>query len=60
MMGMPVPGDEGEKYWPNGYSIEEIGPASMRGKGAEYTQKSREKLVVERMKGCPFVRIEHR
>lgn len=54
IMGQPAPGDEGEKYWPKGYKILEIGPDSMRGKGEGYVRESREKLVAERMKGCPF------
>ena len=56
MMGLPVPGDEGDKYWPKGYKIGELGPESMRGKGEDYMRDSKEKLVVERMKGCPFAR----
>lgn len=56
MMGLPVPGDEGEKYRPNGYTIPEVGPDSMRGRGADYMEASKEKLVGERMKGCPFGR----
>jgi len=60
MMGLPVPGDAGEKYWPKGYEIREIGPASMRGKGEQYAKKSREKLVAERMRGCPFAKAERK
>ena len=54
--GVPVPGDEGDKYWPKGYKIEEVGPRRMRGKGADYWKESKEKLTSERMKGCPFGR----
>lgn len=57
-MGLPVPGDEGDKYRPNGYKISEVGPDSMRGKGADYMRASKEKLVDERMKGCPFGRLK--
>ena len=55
-LGLPVPGDEGGKYWPRGYKIQEIGPDRMRGRGEEYVRESKEKLVAERMKGCPFAR----
>ena len=56
MMGLPVPGDEGDRYWPNGYKIAEVGPESMKGNGAEYMRASKERLLGERMKGCPFER----
>ncbi|KAL9636285.1 MAG: hypothetical protein Q9164_002911 [Protoblastenia rupestris] len=56
--GMPVPGDEGNKYWPKGFRIEEIGPESMRGKGGEYARESKEKLARMRMSGCPFARVK--
>ena len=56
LRGVPLPGDEGEKYWPKGYKIEQIGPVCMRGKGADYWRESKEKLTRERTKGCPFGR----
>ena len=55
-MGLPVPGDEGDRYRPGGYKIPEVGPDAMRGKGADYMRASKERLVGERMKGCPFGR----
>ena len=55
-MGLPVPGDEGDRYRPGGYRIPEVGPDLMRGKGADYMRASKERLVGERMKGCPFGR----
>ena len=55
-MGLPVPGDEGDKYWPGGYKISDVGPKSMRGKGEDYRRATNEMLVGERMKGCPFGR----
>ncbi len=57
-MGLPVPGDEGDKYWPKGYKIHEIGPDAMRGKGESYAKESKEKLVAERTKACPFARVK--
>ena len=56
MMGLPIPGDDGNKYRPNGYKIPEVGPESMRGKGGEYRKASHERLIGERMKGCLFGR----
>ena len=58
MMGQPVPGDDGDKYMPEGYKIHEIGPRSMRGRGESYWRESREGLVEERMKGCPFAKVK--
>lgn len=55
-MGLPVPGDEGDRYWPDGYKISDVGPDFMRGKGKDYKIASKERLVGERMKGCPFGR----
>lgn len=56
MMGLPIPGDDGDKYWPNGYKIPEVGPEYMRGKGREYMKASQERLIGERMRRCPFGR----
>ena len=58
-MGLPVPGDEGDKYRPSGYKIPEVGPDSMRGKGADHMRASKERLVGERMKVCPFKRSKN-
>ena len=55
-MGLPVPGDEGDKYFPGGYKISEVGPDAMRGRGIGYREASKERLVGERIKGCPFGR----
>lgn len=56
ILGLPVPGDEGDKYRPGGYKISEVGPDFMKGKGEDHMSASKEKLVGERMKGCPFGR----
>ena len=58
IMGLPVPGDEGDKYYPQGYRIREIGPETMRKKGEGHMREEREKLAGERMKGCPFARAK--
>ena len=55
---LPLPGDEGGKYWPKGYRIEQIGPDIMRGKGRDYWRNSKEKLARERGRGCPFGRAK--
>ena len=53
-MGLPVPGDKGDRYWPGGYKISEVGPELMRGTGEDYKIASKARLVDERMKRCPF------
>ena len=58
IMRQPYPGADGDKYRPNGYKIPEIGPRSMQGRGGEYMKESKERIVTERMKGCPFVRAK--
>ena len=55
-MGLPIPGDDGGKYWPQGYKINEIGPDFMRGNGGDYAEHSIPKVAAVRMAGCPFAR----
>lgn len=42
LFGSPLPGDQGGKYRPEGYLLEEIGPEQMEGKGKEWMEKDRE------------------
>lgn len=61
LFGTPVPGDEGEKYRPEGYLLEEIGPEKMEGKGKEWMAE--ERLAVEgklREGACPFAAMMKR
>ena len=49
-MGLPIPGDDGEKYFPGGYKVSEVGPEkAVKGFGSE-----REKVEEMRGGGCPF------
>ncbi|KAJ9095349.1 hypothetical protein QFC21_005715 [Naganishia friedmannii] len=55
LFGVPLPGDEGVKYRPEGYSLEEIGPERMEGKGKEWMEEDRR--WCQEMMGasiCPF------
>lgn len=54
MMGLPIPGDEGDKYFPGGYKIPEIGPLSMRGNGHGYIKAKVEELGKTRTGGRVF------
>lgn len=53
-MGLPLPGDEGEKYWPGGYRIGEIGPTRVLGKGEGEMKAGVEGLRGRRTGGCVF------
>lgn len=53
-MGLPVPGDEGDKYFPKGYKTLEMGPKAFQGKGGEEVKEEVERLKGFRMGGCPF------
>lgn len=47
-MGLPLPGDEGERYFPGGYRVREVGPD----KGMEGWEGERERVLG--MGGCTF------
>ena len=49
-MGLPIPGDEGEKYCPNGYKVSEVGPE----KAAKGFGNERAKVEKMREVMCPF------
>lgn len=49
-----VPGSKGNKYIPEGYTFQEVGPRSMKNKGGAEMRAWEEKLMDERPAGCPF------
>ena len=53
-MGLPMAGDNGDKYFPKGYKIVELGPKIFQGKGREEVKEGVEKLRRVRTGGCPF------
>lgn len=53
-MGLPLPGDEGDKYWPGGYRIGEMGPRGWLGKGEREMNVGIEGLRARRTGGCVF------
>ncbi|KAL8763411.1 MAG: hypothetical protein Q9184_000799 [Pyrenodesmia sp. 2 TL-2023] len=55
LLGLPLPGDEGEKYYPRGYMIPEVGPDVVAGKGAKNVKETVAGLQKTRTGGCPFV-----
>jgi len=58
LMGLPLPGDEGDKYGPKGYKIRDVGPESMRGKGMDFMQGEKDRLQEMRKMACPFGRVK--
>ncbi|KAK4970890.1 hypothetical protein LTR42_007867 [Elasticomyces elasticus] len=56
MVGGSVPGDQGAKYCPQGYSITELGSDDMRGKGEHDMQATRDRLSRNGRIDCPFDR----
>ncbi|KAJ5561442.1 hypothetical protein N7535_004091 [Penicillium sp. DV-2018c] len=53
-LGRPVPGDEGDKYYPNGYTIADVGPKYFEGKGKKQLEETLEELKQYRTGKCPF------
>ncbi|KAL6713474.1 hypothetical protein ACLMJK_008939 [Lecanora helva] len=54
LLGYKVPGDEGNKYYPQGYTFTSIGPQALSGKGINEMDKTRTRLVHEDRGRCPF------
>ncbi|KAJ5291250.1 hypothetical protein N7478_000501 [Penicillium angulare] len=53
-LGRPVPGDEGDKYYPSGYHIQDIGPRYFEGKGQKAIDETMGELKIVRTGKCPF------
>lgn len=54
LLGVPVPGDDGDRYFPEGFFVPEVGPSAFRGKGAGSFEANKTRLRKERTGGCPF------
>lgn len=54
VLGRPLPGDEGAKYYPQGYYIPDVGPKYFEGKGKTSLEKALEEFKTSRTGGCPF------
>ncbi|TDZ61600.1 Mycophenolic acid synthesis protein B [Colletotrichum trifolii] len=52
LIGGCLPGDEDDKYYPNGYVISEVGPEGQIGKGKEHMDTTRERI--SKARGCPM------
>ncbi|KAF7589609.1 hypothetical protein BBP40_004023 [Aspergillus hancockii] len=53
-MGRPLPGDEGDKYYPRGYYTPDVGPKYFEGKGRASLEEYMEELKSSRTGQCPF------
>lgn len=49
-----LPGDDGNRYSPEGYCFEEIGPTALKGKGVAEMEATRAELARQDRGGCPF------
>lgn len=54
LVGRKLPGDDGNRYAPEGYKFTEIGPQSLKGKGLDQMEKTRLRLTTQNRGGCPF------
>ena len=54
VLGKPLPGDEGDRYCPQGYLIGEVGPNHQVGKGSDDMKRIAEDLKKGNRGGCPF------
>ncbi|KAJ5211148.1 hypothetical protein N7491_010968 [Penicillium cf. griseofulvum] len=53
-LGRPLPGDEGNKYYPTGYSVPDVGPKHFEGKGRKQLDETLLELKGYRTGKCPF------
>lgn len=54
MLGGDVPGSKGDRYMPQGYKFEEVGPTHMKDRGLKEMRAFEERIASERPAGCPF------
>ncbi|KAL5356089.1 67 kDa myosin-cross-reactive antigen family protein [Aspergillus floccosus] len=55
LVGLPVPGDDGDKYYPHGYDTQDLGPKYFEGKGRKTMQEIKDELAWEA--GVPPSRV---
>lgn len=54
VMGQPLPGDDGGRYYPHGYYTPDLGPTYFEGKGRKELELTKENLRQQRNGRCPF------
>lgn len=53
-LGQPLPGDDGDKYYPQGYYAPDLGPKYFEGKGRKELEAMKLGLQESRQGQCPF------
>ncbi|GLI82072.1 hypothetical protein PoHVEF18_010473 [Penicillium ochrochloron] len=53
-LGQPLPGDDGDKYYPQGYYTPDLGPKYFEGKGRKEVETIKESIKQQRLGQCPF------
>ncbi|KAJ5890390.1 uncharacterized protein N7473_006618 [Penicillium subrubescens] len=53
-LGQPLPGDDGDKYYPQGYYTPDLGPKYFEGKGWKEVEAIKESIKQQRLGQCPF------
>lgn len=53
-LGQPLPGDDGDKYYPQGYYTPDLGPRYFEGKGKKEMETIKLSLQESRRGQCPF------
>lgn len=54
LVGRKLPGDDGNKYAPEGWTFAELGPQALKGKGTREMAEDQIRLVRQDRGGCPF------
>ena len=54
LLGRKLPGDDGNRYAPEGYRFEEVGPTALKGKGRKEMRQDQEQLRALDRGRCPF------
>ena len=54
LFGFKLPGDDGDKYIPQGYVFSEVGPRALSGKGIHEMDETMHSLIQRGHGGCPF------
>lgn len=57
LLGRKLPGDDGNKYAPEGYTFADIGPQALQGKGSKEMETTKAILIQQRRGGCPFLTL---
>lgn len=58
LFGYKIPGDDGDKYHPQGYTFSEVGPHALKSKGKQEMDRTRARLAGANHGGCPFAPLK--